>query len=224
MNAGACSMIVASRARWCPNAVSSRSRSSASRLRSRDHAGGPGDRLDRAVRREHGREDVLVVPGHAGRAGVRRLVHQHPPRVDDLLYLALELGGEVVRVLQVEEVPPDRLFQRQPPQVQQRLVHVHEPPVAVEDVGEVVDVREGRVEHADLPLGPRQQFPPRRLAPHLGGRLGDGDEHARDPPGVVPGRAVGDGEVRVLDGRAVPRDREQGVLQRHRLAAPSTRS
>jgi hypothetical protein len=56
------------------------------------------------------------------------------------LNLPLELRREFVRVPEVEEVLPYGLAERQPPQVEQRPVDVDEPPLAVEDVGEVGDV------------------------------------------------------------------------------------
>ena len=71
---------------------------------------------------------------------------------------ALEFRREFVRIFEVEEVLPRGLFETQSPQVEQRLIDIDESPLAVEDVGEVGDVREGGFEQAHPPLQPAGQL------------------------------------------------------------------
>ena len=109
-----------------------------------------GHDINRLVVLAHRREDVFVAACRTRRARVRRLVPDDFARVEDVLNLALKRGGKFLWITQVEKVLPDRIRQRQPPQIEQRLVRVQEPPVPVEDVGKVHDRREGRVEDARL--------------------------------------------------------------------------
>ena len=75
--------------------------------------------------------------GLAGRSGEGRVVPQWLLPIDDLLNLALQARGEFRRVLEVEEVFADRVFERPLPKGEQCAVYVGKAALEVEDVSKV---------------------------------------------------------------------------------------
>ena len=119
-----------------------------------DVAGRSGDGLHGTARPEDRDEDVLVLP-FADRTREGRLVAQRLLRLDDLQNLALQARGQLRRIVELEEVLPERLGRVLLPECEEPTVDEREPPVEVEDVVEVGGVRESGLVHTALLLGCR---------------------------------------------------------------------
>ncbi len=113
-------------------------------------AGGTGDGFDGTVGSDDGGKDVLVIAGGTVGIGVGGFVDDAFAGLDDLLDLLLEFGGEVVGVMEFEEIFSDGLGEGEAPEVEEGFVDVGEAAVEVEGVGEVGDGGEDAVEGTGL--------------------------------------------------------------------------
>ena len=82
-------------------------------------------------------EDVLVVAFHSIRACVGRFIADKLPGLEHLLDLLLQLRRQTGKLVQLDEILPDRFFQLQTPQIEQRLVSEDETALPVEKISEV---------------------------------------------------------------------------------------
>lgn len=117
-----------------------------------DFASGAGDQFHFSLAVEHRAKNIFVVAGDSGGAGVLGLVDDFFAGFVDELNLALQPGGEIVGIFEVEKVFADGFGERQAPKFQQRMVDENEAAVAVENVSEVGDGGESDIEDAGLPI------------------------------------------------------------------------
>ena len=89
-----------------------------------------------------------------GWTGVGGLAGQALLRLEHLVNLPMQPFGQMIRVPQIEEILSNRVFQRDSPQVQQRLVDEEKAPVTVRDIGEVADGCQCDGENSLPPFGP----------------------------------------------------------------------
>ena len=116
----------------------------------RDVARGTGDSFYPPVCVQHRNENVLVVAALAGGAGEGCGVPDGLPGIDDLLNLELQLRGQIRRISELEEILPVSLFERFLPKREQRLIHISEAAVQIEDVDKVGYVRKSGIEGVPL--------------------------------------------------------------------------
>src|ERR1700679_4373586 len=95
-------------------------------------------------------KNILVIPVDACRAGVWSLTGELLSGIKYLLNLPLDSLGGFPWVWQLEESLAHGVFQLHSPQVDQWLVCVQKPPLAIKDVREVGDRGEHR--GIDVPL------------------------------------------------------------------------